>query len=177
WLADRGPAGGEPLVADVPGLAEEGLETAQPVGRSFARARIAGARIAGARIAGARVGHLELEVLTEVAQPPQYGGLAQPGARTQPRRQLGDLPGGQEVGPGPQHSEHGVMHVRTIRGFRIPRRVRLGRARVLQRAPDSRTQRLRHRRRERVADLPVARRLAAVEPPAPVVLPALEPGH
>jgi hypothetical protein len=27
-LADRGPAGGEPLVADVPGLAEEGLETA-----------------------------------------------------------------------------------------------------------------------------------------------------
>ena len=36
WLADRGPAGGEALVADVPGLAEEGLETAQPVGRPFA---------------------------------------------------------------------------------------------------------------------------------------------
>src|SRR5690242_1370539 len=116
WLADRGPAGREALVADVPGLAEEGLEAAQPVGRP---------------VAGARVGHLELEVLTEVAQPPQYGGLAQPGARAQPRRQLGDLPGGQEVGPGPQHPEHRVVHVRAIRGVRIPRGVRLRRARVL----------------------------------------------
>src|SRR4051794_22595278 len=40
WLADRGLAGGEALVADVPGLAEEGLETAQPVGRPFAGARV-----------------------------------------------------------------------------------------------------------------------------------------
>src|SRR5213592_1069212 len=93
-LADRGPAGGEALVAGVPGLAEEGLETAQPVGRA----------VAGAG-AGAGVGHLELEVLAEVAQPAEHGGLAQPGAHAQ----LGDLPGGQEVGPGAQHPEHRIV--------------------------------------------------------------------
>src|SRR5262245_51172657 len=166
-LADRGPAGGEALVADVPGLAEEGLEATQPVGRP----------VAGARVARARIGHLELEVLTEVAQPPEHGGLAQPRARVQLRRQPGDLPGGQEASPGPQHPEHRVVHVRTIRRIRFLRSVRLGRARVLQRAPDSRTQRVRDRRRERIADLPVARGLAAAQPPAPVVLPALQPGH
>ena len=48
---------------------------------------------------------------------------------------------------------------------------------MLERAPDGRTQRLRYGRRERVADLPVACGLAAAEPPAPVVLPALQPGH
>src|SRR5580704_19140868 len=62
-LADRGPAGGEALVAGVLGLAEEGLEAAQPVGGA---------------VAGSGVGHLELEVLAEVAQSAEHGGLAQP---------------------------------------------------------------------------------------------------
>ena len=44
--------------------------------------------------------------------------------------------------------------------------------RVLERAADGRPDRLGDRGRERVADLPVARGLAAAEPPAPVVLPA-----
>src|SRR6476661_5351717 len=83
-LADRGPAGGEALVASVLGLAEEGLEAAQPVGGA---------------VAGSGVGHLELEVLAEMAQPAQYGGLAQPGVWAELYAQLSDLPGGQEVGP------------------------------------------------------------------------------
>src|SRR5690242_10185855 len=136
-LADRGPAGGEALVAGVLGLAEEGLEAAQPVGRA---------------VTGSGVGHLELEVLAEVAQPAEHGGLAQPGVRAE----LGDLPGGQEAGPGAQHPEHGIVHVRILRrGLAAPV------ARVLERPPDGRTQRLRHRRREGVADLPVACGLAA----------------
>ena len=52
-------------MAGVPGLAEEGLEAAQPVARA---------------VAGAGVGHLELEVLAEVAQPAEHGAHAQPGA-------------------------------------------------------------------------------------------------
>src|SRR5437899_10760287 len=131
-LADRGPAGGEALVAGVLGLAEEGLEAAQPV--------------SGA-VAGSGVGHLELEILAEVAQPAEHGALAQPGVRAQ----LGDLPGGQEVGPGSQHPEHGVVHVCILR-----RGLAATLARVLERAPDGRTQRLRHGRRERVAALPAA---------------------
>ena len=63
-LADRGAPGGEVLVAGVLGLAEEGLEAAQTVGRA---------------VAGAGVGHLELEVPAEVAQPAEHGGLTQRG--------------------------------------------------------------------------------------------------
>src|SRR5580704_736056 len=164
--ADGGPAGGETLVAGVLGLAEEGLEAAEPVGRP---------------VAG--VGHLELEVLAEMAQAPEHGGQAEarrPGGRVQladldrparpgeGRGQLGDLPGGQEIGPGAEHAEHRIVHVRALaRGGGVRR------TRVLERAADGRTYRLRDRRRERVADLPVARGLAATEPPAPVVLPAL----
>src|SRR5947208_12395792 len=137
-LADRGPAGGEALVTGMPGLAEEGLEAAQPVGRA---------------VVGAGVGvcHLELEVLAEVAQPAEHGGLGQRGrAPGQPGRQLSDLPGGQEVGPGTQHPEHRVVHVRAVSRARAPTRSRSRsrsralvrrdrRARVLQLTPYGRT--------------------------------------
>ena len=54
--ADGGAGGGEPLVADVAWLAEEGFELTQPVGRA---------------VAGRR--HLHVEVTLEIGQPAQHG--------------------------------------------------------------------------------------------------------
>lgn len=138
-------------------LAQEGPERPQPVGRAVAPVHLRG--------------NLQLEVPAQVAQVRQHR------RRTHPS-QGGDLPGGQEVIPGPQHAEHRVVDVR---GGAVHLRVhlwgRLRRARVLQGMADGRPDRLGDRRREHIADLPVAGRLAAAEAPAPVVLPALQPDH
>ena len=62
----------------------------------------------------AAVGHLELEILAEVAQVPPHRRRAQPG-------QVGDLPDGQEVVAGAQHAEHRIVVVSREIGRRTSR--------------------------------------------------------
>ncbi|HJY99215.1 MAG TPA: hypothetical protein VJ305_00745, partial [Streptosporangiaceae bacterium] len=138
-------------------LPEEGPERPQPVRRAVA-------------VAVHLRGRLQLEVTAEVAQVLEHRRPAQPGPG---RQQGGDLPRGQEVLPRPQHAEHRILYVR--RGcvdLRVHLAGPLRRARVLQSAAEGGPDRLGDRRREHIADLPVAGGLAAAEAPAPLVLPA-----
>ena len=79
-----------------------------------------------------------------MAQAAEHGGQAQTRCG-----HVGDLPGGQEVGPGAEHAEHRIVHMRSL-----SHRGGVRHARVLERAADGRPDRLGDRGRNA---LPICR--------------------